>query len=87
MSPAVVEFFQNGFNETRFTKRIRNLDWTMGKPMKVIGRMGSVMTEKEANLIVTNGKPGSQSEKVQNRQVDTKVLMIDWIYASQGGLE
>lgn len=55
--------------------------------MKVIGRMGSVMSEKEANHIVTNGKPGSQSEKVQNRQVDTKVLMIDWIYASQGGLE
>ena len=59
MSPAVVEFFQNGFNETRFTKRIRNLDWTMGKPMKVIGRMGSVMTEKQANYIVTNGNPGS----------------------------
>ena len=49
MSPAVVEFFQNGFNETRFTKKIRNLDWTMGKPMKVIGKMGSVMTEREAN--------------------------------------
>ena len=50
--------------------------------MKVIGRMGSVMTEKAANNIVTGGNPGSQSEKVQNRQVDAKVLMIDWIYAS-----
>lgn len=59
----------------------------MGKPMKVIGKMGSVMTEREANWIVTNGHPGSQSETVQNRQVEAKVLMIDWIYASQGGLE
>ena len=27
MSPAVVEFFENGYNVTRFTKKVKNLDW------------------------------------------------------------
>lgn len=33
MSPAVVEFFENGFNETRFTKTIKNLDWKQGEQL------------------------------------------------------
>ena len=53
MSPAVVEFFENGFNETRFTKKIKNLEWQTGKSYKVIGQMGSVITEREANRIIT----------------------------------
>ena len=27
MSPTIVNFFENSFNETRFTKRISNIDW------------------------------------------------------------
>ena len=30
MSPATVDFFDAGFNETRFTKKIKNLDWQLG---------------------------------------------------------
>ena len=30
MSPAIVEFFENGYNSTRFTKKIKNLDWRLG---------------------------------------------------------
>ena len=37
MSPTIVEFFENGFNETRFTKKIKNLDWKLGRPLKVFG--------------------------------------------------
>ena len=27
MSPSVVEFFENGFSTTRFSRKIKNLDW------------------------------------------------------------
>ena len=37
MSPTIVEFFENSFNETRFTKKIKNLDWKLGRPLKVFG--------------------------------------------------
>lgn len=30
MSPAIVEFFDNAFNASRFTKNVRNLDWHTG---------------------------------------------------------
>ena len=30
MSPTIVEFFENAFNETRFTKKIKNIDWKLG---------------------------------------------------------
>ena len=44
MSPTIVEFFENGFSETRFTRKIKNLDWKLGKPLKVFGQMRSVVT-------------------------------------------
>jgi len=37
MSPAVVEFFENGYNVTRFTKKVKNLDWKLGNTLNVIG--------------------------------------------------
>lgn len=46
MSPATVEFFENGFNETRFTKKVMNLDWKIGKTLNVIGQNDSVITVK-----------------------------------------
>ena len=52
MSPAVVDFFENGFNETRFTKKIKNLEWQTGKSYKVIGQMGSVINERIANSFI-----------------------------------
>jgi len=55
MSPATVEFFDQGFNETRFTKKVRNLDWKLGTTLKVIGQNDSVLTTKEANKLVSGG--------------------------------
>lgn len=64
MSPAIVEFLQNGFNETRHTKSIKNLSWKLGDSLKVIGQQGSTISEKQANKIVTNGKPDQIGEDV-----------------------
>jgi len=50
MSPAIVEFFQNGFNVTRFTKSIKNLDWKLGSTLSVIGTRTSAISEKDANF-------------------------------------
>ena len=44
MSPTIVEFFENGFNETRFTKKIKNLDWQIGSTLEVVPRMTSIVT-------------------------------------------
>lgn len=33
MSPATVEFFENSFEKTRFTKSIKNLDWKLGETL------------------------------------------------------
>lgn len=30
MSPATVSFFQNAFNETRFTRKVKNFEWRQG---------------------------------------------------------
>ena len=30
MSPATVDFFGNAFNTTRFTNKVKNLDWQLG---------------------------------------------------------
>ena len=33
LSPTIVNFFENSFNETRFTKRITSIDWKQGKKL------------------------------------------------------
>ena len=44
MSPTIVSFFEKGFSETRFTGKIRSLDWSLARPLKVFGNMSSDMT-------------------------------------------
>ena len=85
LSPAVVEFFENGFNETRFTKSIKNLDWKLGDQLEVIGQMDSAISEKEANKLVTKGKDSQKTDEIQNRPVTVKVLEIDFIFAELAG--
>ena len=82
MSPATVEFFENAFNETRFTKNIKNLDWKLGKTLKVFGQVSQVVTEKKANSKITNGY---KDVDMQNRQVLAKMLSIEWVFASYDG--
>ena len=82
MSPATVQFFENAFNETRFTKSIKNLDWKLNTSMKVVGQVSQVITEKSANETLNSGTKGKQN--VQNRQVVAKMLPIEWVFASYG---
>ncbi len=49
MSPAVVEFFQDGYNVSRFTKAVKNLDWKSGETLQVIGQQHSVINQKKIN--------------------------------------
>ena len=53
MSPATVDFFDAGFNETRFTKKIKNLDWKLGTQLEVLGQMDSVISEGSASKAIS----------------------------------
>lgn len=37
MTPPVTEFLNNAFIKTRFTKKVKNLDWEAGSTLKVFG--------------------------------------------------
>ena len=85
MTPATVEFFENAFNETRFTKEIKNLQWQVGNPMEVVGQKSQVVTEM---IIATALKQDlDQDEETQSRQVVAKMLPLEWVFAKYGGNE
>lgn len=48
-SPSEQKLFDKPFKRTRFTEQIKNADWKIGDNLEVIGRMSSVIKEKEAN--------------------------------------
>ena len=48
-SPSEQKLFDKPFKKTRFTEQIKNADWKIGDNLEVIGRMSSVIKEKEAN--------------------------------------
>lgn len=88
MSPTIVDFFQNSFNKTRFTNNVRNLDWKLGETLSVIGQERSIITQELADKLINDGKPeASESEEVQNRQVVTEMLKLDWLRAGFRGKE
>lgn len=51
-SPSVVQFFQGSFNQTRFTKRVKTLQWNINENQQVIGKKTSDLTEKEVNSLI-----------------------------------
>ena len=61
MTPATVEFFENSFNETRFTKSIKNLEWKLGETLKVFGQVSQIVTEAQADEKL-NGQATKQDE-------------------------
>ena len=68
MSPAIVEFFDNAFNVTRFTKVVRNLDWELGDSLEVFSTNSSAVTQKLAGQLTNEGKPkAEESDEIQNR--------------------
>ena len=64
MSPAIEAFFENGFVTTRFTEKIKNLNWEIGDTLKVFGKTSSVVNEETASQ---SFKTMFKSENVQKR--------------------
>ena len=90
MSPTIVNFFENSFNQTRFTRRIDNLYWkqSKGSNTRVIGKPDSIMTQKYANFALNKKKHFDDSDKaIQKRLVATKMLQIGWVYENPEGKE
>ena len=87
MSPATVEFFHNAFNQNRFTKRIKNLQWRLGERLKVFGTQSSIINQKiaeKATLQINdkNEEKDSGTATMEYRQVLVKKLNLDWVHAS-----
>ena len=86
MSPATVDFFGNAFNTTRFTSKVKNLDWQLGDTLQVFGDRYSATSERHAAHIINDGKPAAEeSDEIQNRQVQCKMLSLDWVHADYKG--
>lgn len=83
MSPSVVKLFEDSFKLTRFTQGIKNADWRQGDILEVIGTQSSIIMEKDANtaILKSQSKTFGNAGNVQNRQVEAKMLQIDWIFA------
>ena len=84
MSPATEEFFHNAFNQNRFTKRIKNLQWRLGERLKVFGTQSSIINQKivEKATLQTNDEKDSGTTTMEYRQVLVKKLNLDWVHAS-----
>ena len=81
MSPSVTAFFEDCFHETVFFQNVQNADWKTGEDLLVFGQNSSIITEKSSNKKITGGKIGSgKGTGRQNRQVNLKMLRIDWIF-------
>ena len=89
MSPTIVELFGNAFNTTRFTRVVRNLDWRQGASLEVFGAQGTAMTQDLAQDCISDSKSdgGEETGNIQNRQVDAKMLNLDWLHATYKGKE
>lgn len=88
LSPTIVNFFENSFNETRFTKKINNIDWQQrktGSKIKVIGKQDSVITERKASALLNKNLNLEQRNELQSRPVHAKMLQIGWLYQNPQG--
>ena len=52
MTPEVVAFFENAFNTTHLTRKIKNLQWKIGDTLEVIGSTNSYMTKARADAAI-----------------------------------
>lgn len=87
MTPATVEFFENAFNQTRFTKSVKNLQWQVGTQMEVVGQKSQVFNESIAAAQLKNVKTKDNDDEIQSRQVIAQMLPIEWVFAKYGGNE
>ena len=74
MSPTIVELFENAYKQTRFTQKIKNIDWPEGNDHLIIGNNSQVITEKFIDQQQFERKSDQQKKEHQNRQVDAKML-------------
>merc|ERR1712157_32246 len=81
LSPAVLQFFENGFLSTQHTDKVRNADWLIKETSIVFENNSSIVNEFEANKIVKKErKKKGKKGKVQNRQVELKMLCLNWLF-------
>lgn len=65
---------------------MNNLDWTLGDTIQVFGGKSSAINQKAADDELNDGKAtATESDEVQNRQVVTKMLSLDWIHGGYKG--
>ena len=58
-SQYVTAFLEDCYLETEFCTDVKNADWQAGENLFVFGKNSSIIREKEANIEITGGKPGS----------------------------
>ena len=75
VSPKITKFFENGFNETKFTKRTNNLDWDIESDIKVFG-----YNSLGVNNDLFHSLMKSTSGVKENTIVKINVLKIGWIF-------
>lgn len=81
LSPAVLQFFENGFLSTQHTDKVRNADWLIKENSVVFENNSSILNELKANKIIKKErKKKGKKGKVQNRQVELKMLCLDWLF-------
>ena len=82
LSPAILNFFEEGFIETERTDSVKNADWLLGETLEVFGDSSSTMTEQKASRVLAKHRRKKRSGKVQNRQVVLKMLAVNWLYGN-----
>lgn len=69
LSPAILNFFEEGFVETERTENVKNADWLLKETLEVFENSSSIVTEQKVAKILAKSRMKKRSGKVQNRQV------------------
>ena len=90
MTPVVAEFLDNAHTSTIYSDRIENLNWYKGVERKVIGNKTTMINQGGATSEVQRGSNviscgAKDSKKIQNRQVEAKVMNLSWLHAAYKG--
>ena len=56
LSPAVLEFFENGFLETQQTAKVKNADWRMKVTLEVFEGNSAIMNEVKAGKMLKQNR-------------------------------
>lgn len=80
----MTEFLQNALVTNRQTIECDNIKWPVESTAAVIGQPNSIIISEDIEAEIIEGV---DPEELQFKEVDTKLLPIDWIFRSQKGTE